>query len=248
MKKIKMKILLIEDEPIWQVNIRIILEDLGWELLKITSSMDLIKKDIIETQPNLIISDISLDDISVFTVFNDLLDFKIPIVFMTNYPSDSYYESVKALNNSALIIKPFHSLTLKSIVNLLFEQYSEPQILSERGIWVRGKQNIKIWVNEENILWIHSSGNYCFIQTEVVKYSIKGALANLMNSFSDSFIQTHRAYIVNSKYIDKIELTRSNLFINKQEIPISRKYKEQVTKYLIDEETKHLKIRNKFTF
>jgi two-component system, LytTR family, response regulator LytT len=232
-----MKVLLIEDEPIWQVNIRMILEELDWELLKITASLDTIEGDIAEAKPNLIISDISLDDISVFTYFNEKPDFRIPVVFMTNYPSDSYYENSKKLKYAALIIKPFHSLTLKSTVDLLFEHYKEPQKPSEQGLWVKGKQNIKIWVEEEKILWIHSNGNYCFIQTEGAKYSVKDTLTHLTSLLSASFIQTHRAYLVNVQHIQKVELTRNQLFVNKQELPISRTYKEEVVKYLLKKET-----------
>jgi two-component system, LytTR family, response regulator LytT len=231
-----MRVLLIEDEPIWQVNIRMILEELGWVLLKISPSLDTIDKDITEAEPNLIISDISLDDISVFTFFNDMPNFKIPVVFMTNYPSDSYYESARRLKNSALIIKPFHFLTLKSTVDLLFEHYTEPQASSEQGIWVRGKQNIKVWVEEEKIWWIHSDGNYCFVQTEGVKYSVKSTLTHLVHSLSHSFIQIHRTYLVNKQHIQKVELTRYQLFVAKQALPISRKYKDQVIKYLLEKD------------
>jgi two-component system, LytTR family, response regulator LytT len=234
-----MKVLLIEDEPIWQVNIRIILEELGWELLKITPSLDTIDADIAEAKPSLIISDITLDEVSVFTFFNDKPDFGIPVVFMTNYPSDNHYESSKRLKHSALIIKPFHALTLKSTVDLLFEHYTEPQKTSEQGLWVRGKQNIKVWVEEEKILWIHSDGNYCFIQTEGVKYSIKNTLTNIASSLGLSFIQIHRTYLINVRHIQKVELTRHQLFINKQELPISRKHKEEVIKYLIKKEANY---------
>jgi two-component system, LytTR family, response regulator LytT len=231
-----MKVLLIEDEPIWQVNVRIILEELGWDLVRITHSLDTIEGDIAEANPFLIISDITLDDISVFTFFDARPDFDIPIVFMTNYPSDTYYESSKRLKHSALIVKPFHFLTLKSTVDLLLEHYVKPQQESQQGLWVRGKQNIKVWVKEEKILWIHSNGNYCFIQTENVKYSIKDTLTRITSLLSPSFIQTHRAYLVNKLHIQKVELTRHQLFINKQEIPISRKYKEQVVAYLLKKE------------
>jgi two-component system, LytTR family, response regulator LytT len=250
-----MKVLLIEDEPIWQVNIRMILEELGWELLKITPSLDTIDADIAEANPNLIISDITLDDVSVFSFFNEKPDFGIPVVFMTNYPSDSHYESSKRLKHSALIIKPFHALTLKSTVDLLFEHYTEPQKLSELGLWVRGKQNIKIWIEEEKILWVHSDGNYCFIQTEGAKYSvkdtlthvesllsassIKNTLTNIASSLGPSFIQIHRTYLVNVQHIQKVELTRHQLFVNKQDLPISRKHKEDVIKYLVKKEIQH---------
>ena len=231
-----MKVLLIEDEAIWQVNIRMILEDLGWELLRITPFLDTIEADIKAVEPNLIISDITLDDVSVFTFFNGKSDIKIPIVFMTNYPSDNYYESSKKLKHAALIVKPFHAFTLKSTVDLLLEQYVEPQKSSELGLWVRGKQNIKVWVEEDKILWIHSSGNYCFVQTEGIKYSVKNTLTNVANLLSTSFIQTHRAYLVNVRHIQKVELTRAQLFVNKQEIPISRKNKEQIVAYLTQKE------------
>jgi two-component system, LytTR family, response regulator LytT len=234
-----MKVLLIEDEPIWQVNIRMILEELGWELLKITPSLDTIDADIAEANPNLIISDITLDDVSVFSFFNEKPDFGIPVVFMTNYPSDSHYESSKRLKHSALIIKPFHALTLKSTVDLLFEHYTEPQKLSELGLWVRGKQNIKIWIEEEKILWVHSDGNYCFIQTEGAKYSVKDTLTHVESLLSASFMQIHRTYLVNVQHIQKVELTRHQLFVNKQDLPISRKHKEDVIKYLVKKEIQH---------
>ena len=231
-----MKVLLIEDEPTWQISIRIILEQLGWELLKISSSIESISEDIEETQPDLIISDIVLNDVSVFTLFDSATDVKIPIVFMTNFPTEGYYQSAIRLNQTALIIKPFHALTLKSTVDLLCKQTVKVKKPSELGVWVRNRYNQKIWVQEENILWVHSNGNYCFIQTTTAKYALKGALTHLVQALSPSFIQIHRAYLINVQHIQKVELSRANLFINKQELPISRKYKTQVVDYLVKKE------------
>jgi two-component system, LytTR family, response regulator LytT len=231
-----MKVLLIEDEPIWQVNIRIILEELEWELLKISGSIDSVIEDIKETQPDVVISDILLDNIPIFSLLEGRTDFNIPIVFMTNFPNEGFYKSAMSFKHSALLIKPFHGLSLKSTVEVLFQHYTKPEKLAKLGVWVKDKHNIKVWIEEEKILWIHSNGNYCFIQTATAKYSVKAALASIIPTFSDSFIQIHRAYLVNVRHIQKVELTRCNLFINKQELPISRKYKEQVVNYLTKKE------------
>lgn len=225
-----MRVLLIEDDAIWQLKIRVILEELEWELLKTIDSVDKIAESISETNPNLIISDIMLDDMPIFPVFKEIPNFKIPIVFITNYPSDSHYQSLKNFSKAVLLIKPFHALTLKSTVDLLPVNKSKKQ--PESGVWVRGKHNLKIWIEEGQIWWIHSNGNYCFVQTATTKYAIKGALIHLVGSLSDSFIQIHRAYLVNKKYIQKIELTRSQLFVSKYPLPISRKYKKEVVEYL----------------
>jgi DNA-binding LytR/AlgR family response regulator len=141
-----------------------------------------------------------------------------------------------SFKHSALLIKPFHALSLKSTVEVLFQHYTKPEKSAKLGVWVKDKYNIKVWIQEQKILWIHSNGNYCFIQTATAKYSVKAALANLVPTFSDSFIQIHRAYLVNVRHIQKVELSRSNLYINKQDLPISRKYKEQVVNYLVKKE------------
>ena len=227
-----MKVLLIEDEPIWQIKIRMILEELCWEMVAIVSTIAEIPTALAAHKPDLILSDIVLNQTNVFSFFSKISTLTTPIVFISNFASEENYAQVKAMPAAVLIIKPFHTLTLKSTVDLLMNNQPSRQQTHGGGIWVRGKHNLKIWLREEQICWIQSSGNYLFIQTEPTKYAIKGSLNKVQPNFSPHFIQIHRAYLINAQFIQKVDLQRAVIQINDQLLPISRTCKEQVISFL----------------
>ena len=88
-----------------------------------------------------------------------------------------------------------------------------------------------IRLNNEDILYIESMGDYVKFVTGEKKYITHNTIKNLEEKVSkQSFIKVHRSYIIN---IDKISNIRENgLFISGKEIPISKAHKQEVLKRL----------------
>ena len=88
---------------------------------------------------------------------------------------------------------------------------------------------VKVFFKE--LLFIKSEDNYIVLQTFSKKHSVRMTLERFKIDFPNSEIfQTHRSYLINKTHIEKIE--GNTLFIHGIQIPISRKYKEDIKNLL----------------
>lgn len=86
-----------------------------------------------------------------------------------------------------------------------------------------------IRLNNEDILFIESMGDYVKFVTRDKKYVTHNSMSSLEEKISkDCFIRVHRSYIVNVQKIDDIR--ENDVRINGIEIPISKNLKAEVLK------------------
>lgn len=86
-------------------------------------------------------------------------------------------------------------------------------------------------LNNEDILFIESMGDYVKFVTRDKKYVSYNSLKNLEEKVNkDCFMKVHRSYIINLLKIDDIR--ENDLFINGIEIPISKNLRADVLKRL----------------
>ena len=57
---------------------------------------------------------------------------------------------------------------------------------------------------------------------------VRTSLNDIIEKLNDGFIRIHRGYIVNTKYLSQI--TQTSVKILNDEIPIGKKYKEDIVK------------------
>ena len=122
MKKHNRKILIVEDENIIALDIRSMLEDLGYMVSDVVSSGEESIEKASKTRPDLILMDIklkgNLDGVSAGEEI--IKQFRIPIVYLTAY---SDQKTIKRINDgkngtqSAVINKPFDEEELQSIID-----------------------------------------------------------------------------------------------------------------------------------
>lgn len=79
-----------------------------------------------------------------------------------------------------------------------------------------------------DIMWVEASRSYSYIHINgnsrvIVTFPLSEVKKKLP---PDLFIQTHRSYVVNIRYVDKF--IGNALYIGKQSFPISRKFKQEV--------------------
>jgi DNA-binding LytR/AlgR family response regulator len=79
---------------------------------------------------------------------------------------------------------------------------------------------------------IKSEWNYCVIKTPKNQFALKTNLIKLMSVLGEQMIRIHRSYIVNTKYIQKINLSKMTIKIENVILPIGRKNKSNVEAYL----------------
>ncbi len=179
---------------------------------------------------DLIFLDIHLPGASGIDLINSLDNNKPFIVATTAYPNYAIlgYE----LNITDYLLKPFSIERFRKAVDKVVDLYklkntrNHTKVDSLEKILVKDGHE-KILLNLNDILFIKSEGDYtmvyCKCKRYLLSYTLKFWNENLPNEL---FIQVHRSYIVNKKYVEKINA--SMLFIEDTEIPIGRIYKKQI--------------------
>jgi len=221
-------VLIIEDDYPFAVEIEMMLNDLGSYIPKIVSTYSEAQQILTSLLPDIILSDIHLDNDR--TVF-DLLDHRheeIPLVLFSSSDNEDIYVRAKALKSYIFLIKPFNVKSLRSAVeNLMNNTRSEVNTFFVKS---SGK-HISISVDE--VRYIESEGNYSNLYLKQKIISTRSTFENIINKCnSPNLIRVHRGYIVNTKFIESIQ---TNGLINIKfggEIPIGRKYKAAVKSLL----------------
>ena len=91
------------------------------------------------------------------------------------------------------------------------------------------KTHHKITLN--SILYIESDRNYITVVTKNQKLSYIESLKNWVEKLpKNQFIQVHKSYIINRKFVDKI--SGNEIYVSANRIPIGRTYKQELLKQL----------------
>jgi len=217
-------VLIIEDDYPFALEIEMMLMEVGGYLPKIVSTFAQAEKILQSLKPDIILSDIHLDQ--NYTVF-DLLKIEyldIPLVLFSSIDSEEVYNRAKSLKSYIFLIKPFNVKSLRSAIeNLLFN------IASKSNIFFVKSDGKNIAIDASEIRYIESSGNYSNIfllnETVVTRATFENITKICQNPF---LMRIHRGYIINIKYIESVQ---SSIHINMKfggVIPIGRKYKSEI--------------------
>ena len=124
----KYKILIIEDDPIIQTELQVLLNGNGYEASAVTdftSVMQAVKN----THPYLILLDIKLPQESGYSICSQIRSFSnVPIIFVTSCNTDMDELNSIMLGGDAFITKPYHTaILLAKIASLLKRAYPDSQ-------------------------------------------------------------------------------------------------------------------------
>lgn len=150
-------------------------------------------------------------------------DLSIPIVFQTkntHYGIASY--QVQAMH---YLLKPLDQQEIYKILDcVLLHQHSKTFIYQFK------KEVHKI--PYEDIIYIEAYQHHVMIhQNDMTKRNYL-SLKEIALQLDDSFCRCHRSYIVNLKYVERIE-GMNCITKNKQVIPISKKYKNEFIEKIV---------------
>ncbi|KAA3650187.1 MAG: DNA-binding response regulator [Bacteroidetes bacterium] len=144
---------------------------------------------------------------------------QIPFIYLTSYTDKKMLDLALKTTPGGYVVKPVSPAALYSAIKIVFNKTQEQQYFYN---FKDGTKNVRLNVNA--ILYIQADGIYSNIVTTDRKYlvrtSITAALADLPKEY---FIQVHRSYIVNIKFVSSYK--RNIIFINEIQIPLSRSFK-----------------------
>jgi DNA-binding LytR/AlgR family response regulator len=142
-------------------------------------------------------------------------------VFLTAYDTADIVQ--KAINTSpqSYITKPFKNVDLITAVELAIRQFANLEKRKPSVLVKDGEYNIELSIDE--IIYIESDGNYLLFHTNQNIYKNRSTIKQVVEVLPiDTFIQTHRAYVVNKSKIEKYSI--KSIVVKNTEIPISKNY------------------------
>lgn len=109
---------------------------------------------------------------------------------------------------------------LEKCCSLMKTIYDKEEILLSFKI-----KNSVLQLKSSNIYYIESFSHYLTIYTKSGQYTVRDTLANVNKKVPQGqFVQVHRSYIINKKYIKKITSHEVTL-VTMEDVPIGNKYK-----------------------
>ncbi len=216
-------ILLVEDDFLNRRLSKKALVENNYKVLEAKNAkeaLEILKKEIID----LAILDINLGENQQdgITFAQEIKDkYTIPFIYLTAYENPEVINKAVATTPYSYLTKPFKDVELIASIEIALRQ-SEQHHKFKPSVLVKDKEyNVELPFNEIN--FIESDGNYLLFHTDEKIYKSRLTIRQVLEILPEStFLQVHRAYVVNKTKVDKFNL--KSLIIKEIEIPVSKNY------------------------
>ncbi len=151
-----------------------------------------------------------------------------PIVFITAVPTREL-EAFRQIHCYEYIIKPFEDDEVKEIVETIIT-HSIKSIETKPIIKMVQKELTHV-IHQDSIIYIEARNRKVYFKTlnDELTFSTY-TLGDVFKELTKDFMQCHRSYIINKRFIKVIDKRQSLVKLHKtdMQIPYSRKYKDQI--------------------
>lgn len=141
----------------------------------------------------------------------------IPFIYLTAYENSEIINEAILTSPYSYLTKPFKNIDLITSIEIAVKQSNIKQKSSPKIMVKDQEYNVELSIDEIN--FIESEGNYILFHTDNKIYKTRSTIKKIMEILSEStFIQTHRAYVVNKTRIEKFNI--KSLVIKNITIPV----------------------------
>lgn len=188
-----------------------------------------------ENEYDIYFLDVEMPEITGIDLAKEIRTFdnKAFIVFLTSY--SQYMKEVFKVNTFDYLLKPINHTELKNtldrickIIDSTFNYFT----------YTKGADVYRITFND--IIYFEKSGRYTILHGTTIKDKFIMKTEELMHKLDYSFIQIHKSFVINSKYIEVVK----NDFVQCQltdwyllesiQLPLGRKYKTQAREHIFN--------------
>lgn len=229
------KVLIIEDNPLTSQDLKEIIEGHGMNVTSIAKNQAEAMHSVKTNKPDVLLVDVFLKDgddgINIVSNLNN----SFPIIYLT---ANSDRETVKRAlktNPSSYLTKPYDDNDVLIALELAFNNYYNKVFTTESKevnfIFLKSGQKFEK-VSIDDILYLQADGSYTRFITSSKEYTLSGNLNNTSDKIKNpAFLRIHRSYIVNINSVTGLD--NDYVFIEEKSLPISRSYKDEVSKQLM---------------
>ncbi len=229
-------ILVVEDDLSFALEIEMMISELGYRFLGNPQTGEEALKAIASENPDLIIMDINIegkvDGISVAEVIKTR---KIPIIFITSFKSSDYFERAKKILPAGYLVKPFHLLTLRGVIEkALMDKSNSANTVEDDNSLLLKSSNTFHKVSLDEIRYIEVDGNYCYFFLKEKKFVLKQSLKRVIEQINkgNEFLKVHRKFVMHKKYITNFNAKTNTIHLNGVDISVGRQYRNDVLSVL----------------
>ena len=177
-----LKVLIIEDEPLIALNLQIILEKKGFDVLGHAGNFKNAHELFNTNKPDIVISDIKLEEkesgIEVVKSLKKMSDFRV--IYLTSYGDDTMIEKAIETNPVAYITKPFKENDLSAALKLASINNKNETVSHDfeynkitRALFYKNKQII-LSKQESDLFHLCYLNKGTFVPTYSIEYHIWG--------------------------------------------------------------------------
>jgi len=232
----RIKVIIVEDEPVVAFDLKRQLEKTGLKVIEVFESGEEILAYLKDELPDIILMDVrlygSLDGVDTAHEINK--KYNIPILFLTANTDTDTFNRAKLTFPHAFLSKPFRIKDVMHAIDLALEIDDQPsgQDQSEKylpdRVFIRTNDYLQK-VMYEDILYIEAEGAYTKIVTAEKDFLISQTLKIIVSKIQVPFLlKVHRSFIVNTQNVDKI--SEGYVCIGDHRIPVSRAHRDELNR------------------
>ncbi|SFC13753.1 DNA-binding response regulator, LytR/AlgR family [Flexibacter flexilis DSM 6793] len=232
------RILIVEDEFVTLDLLRDYLEESGYEISGDAMSAAEALEVLEQGQTDFAMLDINIkgDKDGIWLAEQIQEKYHIPFVFLTAFSDAPTVKAASRTHPYGYLVKPFTKADIFTTLEIALSNYNnqkQDKTLNNDApdtIFVKENQTYtKVCIKE--IRYVQAYKNYLELRLADNRQVIRSTLSDFQKALPMShFIQTHRSYLVNTNFIDKVG--SDFLTIGSDEIPLSRGFREEVLKRL----------------
>ncbi|MCI4651037.1 response regulator [Phaeodactylibacter sp.] len=240
------KILGIEDNPIHQEFLFVVIQELGYELAGLADNAKQALELLFSTKPDVVLMDIEIngqqDGIALAKRINQLRP--LPIIYTTARADRATLDRAKNTLPYGYLVKPFTQQDLQAALELAIYRFAKDQqerdpvtsapewengIALQQALFVKAGDMIHK-VRFEDILLIEvAKDRYCTVSTAEDEYLVRSPLREIAVKLPmQDFLQVHRSAIVRASAIDRIEGSGAWLMVGNKTVTVGKTYREKL--------------------
>lgn len=155
---------------------------------------------------------------------------KVPCIIYSLQYDDIIFKKLNSVNLVDFLPMNMSDFELEKAIQLgLMNNMSRTNLKNKFNDYIlvrSGKEVKKIKLSE--IMYIGVDGKYIELHTSDRRYFIRFTLSSILDKLPDNFVKIHKAYVINTDYLDTINIEDNTIRIGKENLPMSRSYKKEL--------------------
>lgn len=145
------KIMIVEDEAVTALNLKVSLQSIGYDIVAIESTGAGAIKKASETNPDVILMDISLaDNVSGIDASLEIRkDYDIPIILLTAHNDEETIKKAKDIEPYGYLVKPIDLKTLKTTIDISLYKHTIDRKLRKTEEELQAKNKLLEGINKD---------------------------------------------------------------------------------------------------